>query len=63
MYIGFYPYTIYFKVVSISFYLYLHEFWRKWISISKIQVLENTNFVFKPNFNVTKMIQNVCNMC
>ena len=39
----------------------LHEFWRKRFSISKIQVLKNTIFVFKPNFNITKMAQIVCN--
>ena len=44
-------------------FLYLHEFWRKRFSISKIQVLKNTDFCLKPNFNITKMIQIVYNMC
>ena len=50
---------IYFNIM----FLYLHEIWRKRISISKIQNLENTVFVFKANFHVTKMVQIVCNMC
>ena len=44
-------------------FLYLHELWRKWFSISKIQVLKNIDFVFKPNFYITKMVQIVYNMC
>jgi len=46
-------------------FLYLHEFWRIRFFISKVKVwfLENANFVFKPNFYITKMVQIVCNMC
>ena len=29
----------------------------------KVWSLENTDFIFKPNFNITKMDQIVCNMC
>ena len=44
-------------------FLYLYKFWRKRFFILKIHVLENTDFVFKPNFNIIKMVQIVYNMC
>ena len=44
-------------------FLYPYEFWRTQFSISKIQGLKNTDFVFKPNFYITKMAQIVYNMC
>ena len=38
-------------------FLYLHVFWKNRIFISKIQVLENTDFDLRQNFNITKMVQ------
>ena len=63
MYIGFYPYTICFKVVSIScFYIYM-SLGENGFPFQKSKFLENTDFCIKPNFNITKMIQIVYNMC
>ena len=41
---------------------YLDEFWTKQFSISKIQVLKNTEFGFWQIFQVTKMVQIVWNI-
>ena len=62
MYIGFYPYAICFKVVSISCFCIHMSFGENGFSFSKIQVLKNTDFSLKPKFNITKMVQIVCNM-
>ena len=63
MYIGFYQYTICFKIVSISCFCIYTSFGENGFSFQKIQVLENTIFVFKPNFYITKMVHIVCNKC
>ena len=44
-------------------FLYLHVFWKNQIFISKIQVWENTDFGLRQNYNITKMVQIIYNMC
>ena len=57
MYIGFYPYTICFKIVSIScFYSYI-SLQKNCIFLQKFGFQKNTVFVLRQNFKDTKMVQ------
>ena len=49
MYIGFYPYTICFKVILISSFCIYMCFGENGFPFQNLS-LENTDFVFKPNF-------------
>ena len=63
MCIGFYPFTLCFKYSLNILFLYPIQVLEKMVFHFKIQVLENTDFGLKPNFYITKIVQNVYNMC
>ena len=44
-------------------FLYLYKFEKKSDFHFKAWFSKNTEFVLKPNFYITKIVQIVCNMC
>ena len=52
-----------FQICFNIMFLYLHEFWRKDFLFQKFKFFENTDFMFKANFNITKVVQIVYYMC
>ena len=62
MCIGSYPYTLSFKSVQNILFLYFKQFWKNCFSNWRL-ILKNTDFCLRLNFYITKMVQNICNMC
>ena len=62
MSIGIYPYTMIQKSLNILF-LDLYKFEKKSNFHYKVWFSENTDFLLKLNFYITKIVQIVCNMC